>query len=562
MTESPAASSAHPLPHNPASFTQHRFFAVILAVLAATIAAGIYLPSLSGAFVYDDIAVIRDSTYIHDPANWSHVLTLKVMAEDVIDFNRPVQVASLMLDAAIWGKEPLGYRLTNLLLHAACTFLVVILAARLLRESLTPVGKNMGETVLGMSALVGVFLAGLLFALHPMMVEAAAVPSNRKDQLATFFLLIAFLAATRFRAVLDLSNIVLAAVCTLCTLLAIGAKENGVAGPPILFMYWWLLRRREKPVAWLSLIAVCSLACVLFLAARFALEREVSEVFITKPSAISPTIKGRANIQVGFMVLYAKNIFLPAWLCADYNLRSLEPIYKYPFLREAVMLFLGGVVILCSMRSALCALAVWIVLFAILPVANLVPIYVPAADRYWYLPMLGLSIMVALASVWVGRHAPRPAAAAALVVSLVLAVVLAGLTLQRIAVWDNTIALWRDTLDKNDRSVRAHTGLATEYANTGRLGEAAPHWKQAAEFVRNRPDYWVNVIVLNHSLGRTGEAYEAIRSMLEVYPEMYYPDSVPRTGYLASVDMDTFSRIVAQFRSANPYFTPPRRSSP
>ncbi|MFM8810134.1 MAG: hypothetical protein ACKOJB_14750, partial [Chthoniobacterales bacterium] len=92
-----------------------RFFPA--AFLFALVVA-LYFPTLRGGFVYDSIAQVLYSDYIHTSANWSDVLTLRVVGQDELDRNRPLHLASLMLDAAIWRKNPFGYRLTSVLLHA------------------------------------------------------------------------------------------------------------------------------------------------------------------------------------------------------------------------------------------------------------------------------------------------------------------------------------------------------------------------------------------------------------------------------------------------------------
>src|ERR1039458_2818756 len=73
--------------------------------------------SLNSGFVYDSIAEIRDWDFIHDPANLPTSLSFRIMGMDVLDFNRPVAVTSLMFDSLVWGKNPFGYHLTSILLH-------------------------------------------------------------------------------------------------------------------------------------------------------------------------------------------------------------------------------------------------------------------------------------------------------------------------------------------------------------------------------------------------------------------------------------------------------------
>ena len=94
----------------------------------------LYLPTLRGGFVYDSIAQVLYSDYIHTPAHWADVLTLRVVGEDELDRNRPLLLASLMADAAVWGRNPFGYRLTSVLLHALnATLLFALLTIALPR---------------------------------------------------------------------------------------------------------------------------------------------------------------------------------------------------------------------------------------------------------------------------------------------------------------------------------------------------------------------------------------------------------------------------------------------
>ena len=90
----------------------------------AAITLAVFWPTLSAEFVYDARLQIVTGDFIHDPGNWLPVLSFGVLGMDVLDFNRPVQLASLMLDAAIWGREPFGYHLTSVLLHVVNVVLV------------------------------------------------------------------------------------------------------------------------------------------------------------------------------------------------------------------------------------------------------------------------------------------------------------------------------------------------------------------------------------------------------------------------------------------------------
>jgi hypothetical protein len=103
-----------------------------LAVFGLVVA--LSAPTMRGGFVYDSIAQVLCSDDIHAPSNGIDVLTLRVVGQDELGRNRPLHLASLMLDAAVWKKDPFGHRLTSVLLHALnAALLSAVIATFLLR---------------------------------------------------------------------------------------------------------------------------------------------------------------------------------------------------------------------------------------------------------------------------------------------------------------------------------------------------------------------------------------------------------------------------------------------
>lgn len=96
------------------------------AAILAAITIAVFSSTLFSQFVYDARLQILTDPFLLNPWHWLDVLSLRVLRMDVLDFNRPVQLASLMLDAAVWGKEPFGYHFTSVVLHAINTVLVWI----------------------------------------------------------------------------------------------------------------------------------------------------------------------------------------------------------------------------------------------------------------------------------------------------------------------------------------------------------------------------------------------------------------------------------------------------
>src|SRR5262245_40892381 len=105
----------------------------------------------------------------------------------------PLTWMTLGLDYLVWGMNPVGYHLTNLLLHTASAVFVYFVACRLLAAAL-PVPAQRSPTALALCAAA----AALLFALHPLRVESVAWATERRDVLSGFFFLATILASLRF----------------------------------------------------------------------------------------------------------------------------------------------------------------------------------------------------------------------------------------------------------------------------------------------------------------------------------------------------------------------------
>jgi hypothetical protein len=167
---------------------------ILVAIALGLLTFGLYAISLKSGFVYDAQLQIEQDDYIHTPSNLLDVLTFRVMARDVLDFNRPVHLASLMLDSLIWGRNPFGYHLTNILLHTANVLLLFALLREWTKQYLIACKAPRAE----LGALLAAGLGAAMFAVHPLCTEVVAEPTYREDLLACFFMLIALALASRW----------------------------------------------------------------------------------------------------------------------------------------------------------------------------------------------------------------------------------------------------------------------------------------------------------------------------------------------------------------------------
>jgi tetratricopeptide (TPR) repeat protein len=484
------------------------------ALAALTLA--VFWPSLSAQFVYDARLQIVTGDFIHDPWNWLPVLSFGVLGMDVLDFNRPVHLASLMLDAAIWGREPFGYHLTSVLLHVVN---VVMMWAVGQAFSLSTQGDGSRRR---QAEDLSYFFAVLLFAVHPVVTEAVCEPTFREDLLATMFSLGALLLAMRHDAARG-SDRWRAIAIAACCLLAVGSKESGYAAPLLVAIYWWLCRRDEAAGFWKAAIGGGLAATAAFLAARFLLEPAQSAIFEAKPQYPGGSLAAAMAIEPRILALYAQLIALPVNLCADYGLYSVRHL-PLP-MALAIVAGLAAMAFFAIRADRRMLLPVAMIVLPLLPVANIIPIYRAAADRYLYFPMAGITLAIGLFldSAWL---AARPRLREVATIAGMAAAVLLGMAcIERQKVWAKPLTLWEDTFRKNPVAYTAASGLAESLREAGRLPEAERAAREAIRLSEEkRGDAWATLALILDGQGREAEALEAAGKAVEVDPKLADPE--------------------------------------
>ena len=193
----------------------------------------VYLNALNNPFVYDDQDTVVANPSLGDLSNIRFILTHSPF--------RPVTNASYAIDAAIWGLTPIGFHLTNVLLHGAVVLLLYIFLRTACGDARARMGDATGPQP--MDDWLG-FGGAVLFAVHPLMSEAVGYISGRSELLCGMFFISTLLLA---RAALERGGARwLAAAVT--ALLALLSKEVALALPVVLLAYDWLLFPGE-PVA-------------------------------------------------------------------------------------------------------------------------------------------------------------------------------------------------------------------------------------------------------------------------------------------------------------------------
>lgn len=411
----------------------------------------------------------------------------------------PLTRLSHMLDGQLFGLRSGWHHLTNVLLHALAALLLFAFLHRATHARWC-------------SALVA-----FLFALHPLHVESVAWVSERKDVLSTLFWFLALWAYVRYaeRPQLGRYLLVLFSFC-----LGLMAKPMIVTLPFVLLLLdvWPLRRRLGSRILWekLPLLAISAAAAI----ATYLVQRSSGAVRELGTFPLGMRIE---NALVTYIVYIAK-MLLPIRLAVFYPYPP--GLAAWQAVLAALVIAGISVLVLRSFRSRPYLAVGWLwYLGTLVPVIGLVQVGAQArADRYTYVPMVGLSIMLAWGAAEVPRRWPRsrPVLTALAAVACSCLVIL---TWVQVGYWRNSESLFRHALDVTDGNYLAHHNLGVALAeDPARLPEAIAHYEAA---LRIKPDYVTALTDLGSAWsktpGRLSDAVAAYRAALRIAPDAAIP---------------------------------------
>jgi len=414
------------------------FGSIFAAVLAA------YWPALRGGLVWDD------SGHITAPALQSlHGLWRIWFSLGATQQYYPLLHSAFWFEHRLWGDAVVGYHLVNVAQHALAACLVFLIVRRL--------------------ALPGAWLAALIFALHPVSVEAVAWISEQKSTLSAVFYLASALVYLRFDQTRRQRHYLWA--LGLFVLALLSKTVTATLPAALLVIFWWQRgrldwRRDVRPLLpWFALGAGAGLTT-----------SWVERAYIGAQGAdfaLSPV--ERALVAGRAICFYAAKLFWPANLTFNYPRWRLDTSAWWQFLYPlGVVALLVALALLARRRRA--PLAAFLLftgtLFPVLGFLNVYPfLYSFVADHFQYLA--SLAIIVPAAAI-LTRICPKPAIAA------VLPAVLGVLAWHQSAIYRDVETLYRDTLAHNPESWLAHNNLGVRLVKSpGHFAEAIGEYQAA-----------------------------------------------------------------------------------
>ncbi len=507
---------------------------ILLALLLTVLVFCTFAPCLRYGFVnFDDNVYVYENTRLQHGLSWGTIR----WAFTTLDagFWHPLTWLTLLLDHQLFGMNGAGYHLTNLLLHAANTVLLFVLLRRL-------------TGVTWRSAFVAA-----LFAVHPLHVEPVVWVSSRKDVLSTLFWMLTLLTYVRYAEVQSLKSKGksqeaapgVAHITTLATrhaprtthhastfyllslsffLCGLMSKTMVVTLPFILLLLdWWPLRRLQLKTqdSRLKTLSALFLEKLPFLAGAVvcSLRTVRAEQVVGAMHTISdvPTLDRIANAILGCWG-YLVQMVWPSGLTVFYPYPRAFALWRV-LGAGLVLLLASALVLLASRRRPYLAFGwIWYGV-TLLPVVGLIQVGSHShADRYAYVPLIGIFMLLVWGSCDMTRRWPHPAGILSAAAGIVL-VLLLPLSRRQLGYWKDSESLFRHALAVTENNHFAHNSLGLARLEEKKLDEAIAQFNEALaiEPSYSRPRNNLGIALLEK--GQVDGAITQFRAALEHRPD-------------------------------------------
>jgi tetratricopeptide (TPR) repeat protein len=534
-----------------------KYISIILLVVAAFL---VNANSLSGDFVWDDVAVISQNNFVRSWNNFPLLFQRKYLTHSLeVGFNlgaydlgsgettyRPVATASYFFDYSLWKLNPFGYRLTDIILHIINSLLLYLLLNILFSNNKFA------------------FLSALLFAIHPINAEVINCTAFRPNLLVFLFSMASILLNLKYRQGQNLKGRGLYLLLSLFScLLALFSKEIAVILPLLLILsdYYKSSFDLKKIITRFGIYSLYFLLLVFYLWVCLFIMPAQQKIFF------SLGLFKKISDMFFALGIYLKGFLIPIELLplpAEIMDTSFNPVLYFGL--AAVFVIVSIYTILNLRRFQKASFAVLWFFISLFPVNNFFySLRIPVAYRYLYIPLAGLCVLLSLVLIKISQALSKLTKEKNLLSSFVIAgvlIYLSMLTLYANVNWKNDALLSRGLLDRYPQCYSVHANECFSLLALGDLGGAEKECNIALKQDRSNINPFVlartylsvgRIYTLNKKYAQAEEAYLAA---LKIYPNSAHVNVEVGVFYGRTEQYEKALEYFNKAKAINPRYTP------
>ena len=456
----------------------------------------------------------------------------------------PLRTLTFAADYQIWGMDPKGFKLTNVLIHLTNVILVFGLVRRLMRDR-----RPFDDSGTGWDVSLATISAGI-FAVHPVVVEPVTWVGGREELLMTMGALCCFhlhFWARRLEEAAHQNRATLA--CRAGARVAGGAagRTNAVGAViPALITTWDILtlkRPKWRRIIW----GTSALWVISFI--TFAVKK-LGEVPTPGKTFGPPMLSGEWLSTVLTMPwLNLKALVWPTNLCIYYGWPRPQSFFELEVILGVTTLGLASLLLWAMRRPRQRALfgLLWFCL-ALLPSSHIFFVHhIARADRFLYLPLVGLAVALGVGLQPLKNARWGHALWGMTCTGVLLVLLLATRSANQIRTWQDGISVFTHALGVTENNAVAHIGLGSARFKLGQVSEALQHFRRAARIAPDHVDARYNLGSTLVELGQLPEAIHHLRWVLRINPD----DAATHNNLgTALADLGQFPEALAHYRQA------------
>jgi tetratricopeptide (TPR) repeat protein len=458
----------------------------------------VYIPVMRhGGFIWDDDDYIIQNSLLQSADGLAKIWFSPTMLPQYY----PVVHTTFWIEYHLWGPNPIGYHVDNVIIHALCA----ILLWRTLYQLRIP----------------GAWLAAALFAVHPVMVESVAWATERKNVLSLLFYLLALRQYLNFQSTRKWRPYAFSLLFFLAALLS-KSVTCSLPAAILLLVYW-----QNGRIRWRDIFPLVPFFAAGLVMAKITASLEASHVGAAGPDW-NFSFSQRCLIAGRAIWFYLAKLFWPAKLAFIYPHWNSMSLAQRPRLALFPLGVVAVIAMLWLLRNRIGRGPLVAVLFfvgSLLPALGFVNVYPMrysfVADHFQYQAAIGIFVLVAACAARIPISLPAIRYAFPAFILCVLGV----LTWRQQAAYADMESLWKITLATNPSAALAHNNLGNIYWSQGKKTDALAEFEEAYRLDPNFAEAINNIAAAFFGMGKFDQAAAEYRKAMQInpdYPETHY----------------------------------------